>query len=313
VDQDEFVLEVGSNFQQADEEFLPDGTLQSFPLDGEFTSSTLFIGGRYGFTERFEGSFKLNFKQVNYESEPVILALPPDGADNQAVNDSIFDFGKAQKGAGDFYFRGRYNIHRGQIMVTTETELKLPTGYTPPGGTFENDEPNPATITDDVTLGDGQTDLTQRILLGVVIPATRTFARLDAGYQHRFGTPGDQVVGAFSLGQSLNKTWLLFGGVRGAYTVMEGQTIGQSFITRSPEKSAGELGVGDLETVGISLDSDFTQIEAGIIARLTDVEVRASYARIIDGENIPQINSFSLGLVYALPTPIGARPASSDQ
>jgi hypothetical protein len=297
---DEFVLGLDYNLQLADEEFLQDGTLQQFPLDGQFESSSIRINGRYGFTEKFEGAFVATFKQVSYDSDPLLLEVPEDPTRDN-VNASILDFSRSNAGAGDLFLRGRYNFVRDSILITTETELKVPTGYEQPSGTFaEGEQPSASTVEDDVTLGDGQTDLTQSMLFGAYIPASRTFMRLDVGYNLRFGTPGHQAVGLFSVGQFIGENVLLFASLDSAYTLFEGEDIGTSVITRTPEKGPGELAPDDIEEVPISLDRDWVKVEAGAILTVRDIEVRLGYGQVVWGRNIPQILSFNLGLVYSI-------------
>ena len=306
---DEFVLGLNYNLQIANEEFLPDGELQPFPLEGRFRSSTMSLDGRYGFTENFEGAFRLTFKQVNYESNPVILD-PDAGGDLQSVNDAVFDFSETRAGAGDVFLYGRYNFMRGVIVITTESEVKLPTGYEQPSGTFESaDSASPATIEDDVTLGDGQTDFTQSMLFGAFIPPTRTFVRLDLGYKVRFGSPGHQAVGLFSVGQFIGDYVLLFASADSAVTLFEGETIGTSFIAESPEKPAGELTGDDITQREITLDKDWVKVDGGAILTLRDIELRAAYSQIVWGQNIPRIQAFSLGLVYSIPHLTGEKKA----
>ncbi|MGM0557474.1 MAG: hypothetical protein ACQEVA_13910 [Myxococcota bacterium] len=297
---DEFVLGLDYNLQIADEEFLQDGTLQQFPLEGQFESSSIRLNGRYGFTENFEGAFTATFKQVTYESDPLLLEIPQD-ATRESINDDILDFSRSNAGAGDLLLHGRYNFVRSAILITTETELKVPTGYEQPAGTFaEGEEPSASTIEDDVTLGDGQTDLTQSMLFGTYIPSSRTFMRLDLGYSVRFGSPGHQAVGLFSIGQFIGENVLIFASVDSAYTLFDGESIGTSVITRSPEKQAGELTPDDLVDVPITLDRDVVKVEAGGIVSVRDIEVRVGYGQILWGRNIPRIQSFNLGLVYSI-------------
>lgn len=298
--QDQFALTLKTFHQSADKEFLSDGHLQQFPLDGQFSATGMTFGGRYGFTDRFEGAFEFDLKQVHYRATPLLLALPEDNDDVGAVTGSIFNFSHATMGAGDVYAHGRYNFVRGPLMVTSQTSLKLPTGYEAPSGTFADGVPDPTTVEDDVALGDGQADLTQRLLLGTYVAATRSFGRLGVGYSRRFGAPGDQLVGDISLGQFVGDKVLVVLGSNVAYTLFEGETIGQSFITRSPEKSAQELTADDVEAVDLSLDRDLVNIEAGVIWQLSTVELRASYSRIVAGKNIAQISAATLTVVYAI-------------
>lgn len=298
---DKFVLSLDSNYQSADEEYLPDGQLQQFPLDGKFTSITFGIGARYGISERFEAALGVNFKQINYKADPVLLDIPEGDPGSKELNEAIFDFSKSAAGVGDAQLHGRYALVSGPVRVTSQTTVQFPVGYDAPRGTFADGSPSPGAIEDDVTLGDGQTNLTQSILFGAYLPTTRSFARLDAGYRYRAGTPGDQAVGGLSVGQYLGDNLLIFLGGNGAYTLFEGESIGTSFITRSPGKAASEIDANeDIETIAITLDKDYFSVEGGAILRLRDLEVRASYGQIIWGSNIPRISTFSLGVVYAI-------------
>lgn len=294
------LITVDSNFQSADEEYLPDGTLQSFPLDGEFSAATLTPGARYGITDNFEAAFNFNIKQVTYEADTLLLALPEDPNDITQVNASIFDFNHSDAGLGDGQIFGRYNLYRSLLMVTSETSIKFPIGYSAPRPTFSQDTPNPDSIQDDVSLGDGQTDIAQAILLGLYVPPTNSFARLDLGYMHRFGAPGDQGFGSVSLGQYLGEKVLVFVGARGAYTLFDGETIGKSFITRVPDKPASEFLISDIETVDLYQDKDYVTVNGGVILKVQDVEMRASYDQVVWGKNIPQIKSYSLGIIYSM-------------
>src|SRR5690606_5453497 len=84
------------------------------------------------------------------------------------------------------------------------------------------------------TLGDAQTDLTQSLLIGLSIPRTGTFARLDGGLRLRFGAPGHQAVGGFKLGQLIGRDTIVLAGVRGFYTLTEGEQIGVTMVARDP-------------------------------------------------------------------------------
>ncbi|AWV88855.1 hypothetical protein [Bradymonas sediminis] len=294
------LITLDSNFQNADQEFLPDGTLQSFPLQGEFSAFTFTPGARYGISDDFEVAFDFNIKQVSYQSDPIVLGLPDDPTDLSQVNASIFDFSHSETGLGDGRIFGRYNLYRSLLMVTSQTSLSFPIGYSTPRGTFSEDTPNPAGIQDDVTLGDGQTDLAQAFLFGVYIPPTNSFARLDIGYAHRFGPPGDQGFASLSFGQYIGSSVLVFAGARGAYTIFDGESIGQSFITRTPDKPSNEFLVSDVEAIDITQDKDYVSVEGGVILKVQDVEMRLSYDQVVWGANIPQIKSYSLGVIYAM-------------
>ncbi len=269
---DKFVLGLDSNFQTADHEYLPDGTRQAFPLDGQFSALTFIISGRYGITDRLEGAMELEMKQVDYQANPVLLAVPDPSTDKQSLNNSIFNFSKTHSGLGDARLHLRYNFHKGLLMATTETSVKFPVGYQPPQGTFAQNMPDTTAVADDVSLGDGQVDLAQGILFGVYVPPTRSFGRLDLDYVHRFGAPGDQVTGLVSIGQYVGDMVLLFAGADGAYTVFDGEPIGTTYITYTPEKPAGQIGLSDIATNPLTLDKDYVSVEGGVILQVRSME-----------------------------------------
>lgn len=301
--QDDFALDLGYNFQFADDEYLADGSHQAFPLDGRFTSSRLSLGGRYGFTDRVEGAVRLTFKQVSYESTPYLMGAPEGeefGNRSEVYDQRLVDFSETRIGAGDFHFKGRYNFYdNGNLLkLTAETDLKLPGGYEEPKGTFADGKPSPGSVQDDVTLGDGQVDLTPSLLFGGYLPATRTFGRVDVGYSFRFGPPGDQIVGGAKIGQNIGSNVIVFAGANGAYTHGDGESIGTSFITRSPELSARELSSSDIETIDVTLDKSFLQATGGIIFRISPAELQFTYSHIVLGENLPQIQTASVRTVF---------------
>lgn len=291
---DDLLFSLNYDFQFAEREFLPDGTFQKFPLNGRFTSSTLRLGGRYGFTSRFELAADVFFKAVNYTADPVILALPSDQANLDEARSSVVDFSTSQLGAGDIYLTGRYNLLNGTVALTNEVRAKFPTGYTPPQGTFDEDT---GAVADDIALGDGQTDLEEALLFGVFIPSTRTFGRADAGFRLRFGAPGHQAFGSLKVGQFLGDHIVLFAGSSGAYTVVDGDPIGQSFISTESDLQPEDVVLGEnVVPVDLPLDKDWVSVEGGLLfIAKPGLELQASYSQILVGTNIPAIQTVSFG------------------
>ena len=321
--QDKMAIDLTYDFSYANKEYLPPGKfegLQAFPLEGEYQESRLALGLRYGFSDRFEGAVDFSFKQVSYESVPFFKGKPGSFEGREPLyngNDGIFDFSETRVGAGDFHFKGRYNVfsNGNVIKLTSETDLKLPGGYEEPEGTFASDKPDTGQIADDVTLGDGQVDLTQSILFGGYIIPTRTFVRADAGYSLRFGTPGDQLEGGLKIGQNFGQNLIFFVGSRAEYTVTDGGSIGISFISTEPDaepyQMKGGMG-GNIKQIPLTLDKDFVQLEAGMIFRLDNSEVQLSYRQIVWGRNIPAIKTASVSTVFAFPNVTG-RTAESPK
>lgn len=300
---DELSFSAYHDFQTATQEYRGDGTRQEFPLDGQFYGNTLAMGARYGFTPRLELEIDAHFKAVSYVSEPVIIALPEDSADLQTARDSILNFTQAELGLGDVYLAARYNLARNRVgAITSETRFKLPTGYKAPGQTFRDNTPSDDGIDDDVTLGDGQMDIEQSLLFGVYAPATRTFGRAGVGVRLRMGAPGHQAIADAKVGQYLGQSLMVFAGVRGALTVVEGDSLGLTYVTTRNNVTPDNIRLTDIKTDELFLDKDFVQTEAGLLLFLTDlVELQAAYSYIPVGKNISTIHSFSLGTTIRIP------------
>lgn len=301
-------LTTGFDFQMAFEEYQADGARREFPLDGTFTSQTLGLGLRYGFTEQLELGLELQLKSVAYKADPVVLGLPTDTVDLQGARDAVFDFSESAMGVGDIFLAARYNLYRRPMgVISTETRAKLPGGYRPPSQTFSTpDNPNPNAQEDDVTLGDGQTDIEQSLLFGGYVPATRTFARAGVGIRLRLGAPGHQLIGDAKVGQFLGKNFVLFGGIRGAFTLTEGETLGKTFVVTRNNVTSQNIKDSDIRQDLLSLDKDLVQTEGGLLIVLSgDAEMQVVYSYIPFGKNISAIHSVSVGTTIRIPDFIG--------
>ena len=291
------------SFASSRYEYLSDGRYLRYPLDGRFASSTLALGFRYGFTDNFEMSARPTFKLVSYEADSLVASGGPYDPESQLTLDQAraraLDFDETRLGAGDMDIAARYNLHRGYIMVTPEVSAKIPLGYQPPQETFVDT----ATLErgDDVTLGDGQIDITAALLVGAYIPWTKTFIRADAGYRHRFGSPGDQFVASAKAGQFLTEHVILFVGTRFVETVTDGEVIGVTF--NDPLEQDTETFDNTLtEQNPLTLDRSFVSIEGGAIFKLANkVELQLSFEEVVDGANYSDLRSVNFGVVTNFP------------
>ena len=109
------------------------------------------------------------------------------------------------------------------------------------------------------------------------------------------------MVGGVKIGQNIGDSIIVYAGTRGVYTLFEGDPIGKSFITRSPEKSASELKPSDVETVEISLDKDYLEVSGGVIFRLNNAEITLAYSQTVLGRNIPRIHTASATTAFSIP------------
>ena len=314
----EIALVAGYDYQFANQEFLDRGTpdrplplRQNFPLRGRYSASTLNLGVRAGFTDRLEFELQLPIKLVSYTSDPVILL--PDAMPGPMTFDyyqrNIIDLGRSRQGIGDIWITGRYNLIRWPVALAIEGRLKTPTGYDGPAGTFGDDPDSeqdfvdnaatlvtPENVTDDVALGDGQVDLNLNVLLGASFPS-RTFIRLDAGYNLRFGA-GDQVLGSFKVGQAIGSRLLVYADVRFAYTVTEGPLIGISVAANDPNLPAADyVGTDNLRLRELRLERDAVDVSVGAILRINEKsEINLGYGRTVWGRNTAAVNAFFIGV-----------------
>lgn len=293
-----------TDFQYATDEFLITGEHQAFPLDGRFFSMNVRAGVRYGLTDRTEIGTNLVGSYVGYFSDPVYLGdiIAPDVGDEgsaERFRANIASFNRNAGGIGDLrlYLRQRFTPLR-RFVAAGEIVLKLPTGYTDPEGTFDEDDPSRG-INDDVALGDGQTDIDAKLLLGWV-PVNDWFLRLDAGYRIRTGGPGHQTMGAFKTGYRISDLVLPYVGVEGEYTVFDGDTVGQTFVAIDADVPASEFTGDNVRAEHLRLDRDWIRPSVGMIFALGGRDIDLSYGYVVWGRNVAQTHVFSLGTTFSI-------------
>ena len=317
------------NYQVATTEFLDSGGERAYPLRGQYSGSTYTLGVRAGFTDRLEFEVQVPIRFVSFEADTVILAPCP--TDPTTMEDcdpdeevahyrrNVLDFNGATAGLGDLILAGRYRWFLEPFAMASELRIKTPTGYDGPEGTF-GEEPRtrqefidalgrgervaaPENISDDVTLGDGQLDLTLSQLFGIALP-TRTFIRIDMGYALRTGGAADQITGAFRMGQLIFDRFIVYAGVRVDYSVQEGRSIGVSVDAVDPDVRAVDYSAADLNPRTVRLYRDIVDVGGGIIYKITDsVELNLGVSRIVWGHNVAAVNSLSFGIAVRTQAP----------
>lgn len=313
--QGDLVLSAGFDHQRADREYLDEGGARPFPLRGLYEASTFTLGVRAGFTDKIEFEAQLPIRTVNYDSDPVILLPPPEGSTESSLDyyqRNIIHLTRSETGVGDFVIAGRYGWMRVPWALATELRVKAPTGYDPPAGTFGSrprdrqafvegvrNFVNPENVQDDVTLGDGQLDLTLSMLAGHVL-SSGTFLRIGAGYNLRLGDAGDQVVGELKVGQAIGRTFLVYAGVRGGYTLSKGKVIGISVAAEDPALPAEDYGgVENLRLRELTLDRDYMDVGGGFIVRMSPrLELNAAYEHTALGRNTAATHTVALSLAF---------------
>ena len=305
------VLQLQYRTEFADREYLPDGTNQAFPLNGEFGAQSVELGLRTGLGYRFEASLMVIYKSIDFTADPLFLTTENSSGETVPVS-PIFSFSEQLEGLSDIYFALRYNAVDGPVKITSELELKVPSGYDKPEGTFEDDAPtlsDPETsdgtipegelpIRDDLTLGDGQVDVTAQLLFGTYIPQSRTFAKANGGFRMRFNGPGEQVVWGLKVGQFIGEHIVLFSEVSGAHTVFKGDIVGKSFATRLPETPALGFPLANFDFIDLRLDKDVVDFSGGFLLKFDQYEVVVSGGKVIDGANVAELLFASVGTLY---------------
>lgn len=306
------VLGVKAGTDFASREFLIDDRReQEFPLNGEFEAYRLELSARYGFFEGLEGGARIELKNVSYISDPVIIPTTPD--DEQLCNEldaslegcrnSVSDFTSSQSGFGDLYLNTVVQHLGGSARAASNIEIKIPTGYDEPEGTFVANQPSTA-ILDDIALGDGRVHIQYRLETGVFFPSTGTVFEFAGGYRARLGAPGDQTIGEIKLGQNVGERLFVFLGADAAYTIFEGRAltddrgeVATTFVSNSPATPAEEFELAQAEEREFRLDYDFARATGGLIIRLAGREIVLSASTIFWGDNIARLSNVSLGVL----------------
>lgn len=337
------VISGGTNYQFANSEFFQETAPgQQYPgerpysLRGEYQGVTLFTSLRAGVVDRFEFEFTLPFRSVSYTADPILL-LP--GAESPMCDAScaatgsranVINFSRGALGIGDLGLALRYALIRAPspFVMAAEVKFKAPSGYAAPEGTFgarpqsiqeflamAGTLARPENVRDDVTLGDGQLDITASILTGVGL-RSGTFFRLDAGFNGRFGGAGQQIVGNFRAGQSIGRSLVLYGGANLQYSITKGRVIGVSVAAIDPTLPASQYGsMGPFYNLlprEVTLDRDAVDLAAGMIVRLTPTtELNFGYSRTVWGRNVSGTHSVSL--TFSASTDWGSAPTRAGR
>lgn len=316
----DLALTAWTSVQTARQEFFESGGARNFPLNGRYNGTTLGLTLRAGITDRLELEFGLPVRTVSYQSDPVVLNPQPAGSTESPIDyyqRNVINLSRTASGIGDLTLAGRYRLMLQPFAMALELRFKLPSGYPGPSGTF-GDQPStaaafaanparyasPENVRDDVTLGDGQVDITPSILLGYAFP-TRTFVRLDAGYNVRLGAAGHQVVGALRVGQFIGDVVLLYAWAQAAVNVTEGRVIGVSVAAQNPDLPAAQyVNDNNLLLRELRLERSNLDVGGGVIVRFTpNVELNLGYSRTLWGQNTALVDQVfvSLGARTTLP------------
>jgi hypothetical protein len=297
--QGDVAVKLSTDVQYANREFLLAGDNVPFSLDGQFWAGNFRSDIRYGISDRLEIGGSLSFSYVGYDADPVFFGSGTintdyEGGTNEDIRANIVSLDQTAAGLGDLrlFMRNRWTPI-GRAVFATELNVKIPTGYRQPAGTFNDDDPSQG-VADDVTIGDGQMDITALALAGFS-PTWNWFIRLDAGARARLFGPAPQVVGAFKTGVRITPTFLPYIFCDAQITVGEGREIGDTYITNNPELDAVDFDLDDLEIIPQRLDRSSVVPGIGAIFTFNDRDIDVNYSTVVWGRNTAQLHIFSIG------------------
>lgn len=169
-------------------------------------------------------------------------------------------------GFGDLRASARLRLLDGRIPVSVAGEVKIPTGYSPTA--------NPA-------LGNGERDVTARVLAGSSIG--QIYVTADAAWTHRGGAFLDEIGGSFEVGERLLDYYTIRAVIRGVRPAGTPRSASGDALfdpaTSSPRSSTLDLAVGAEVLAGITLE--------------------AALSQVLTGENTLAGSSFEAGVVWS--------------
>ena len=304
--EDTLVLSTGFDVQFAGDEFLNTGTRQAYPLGGQFFSTSLGFGVRFGLSDRVELSARTSVSYLSHEAGEAYFGPSPDEAGSlEEIRGGILSFDRQVAGLGDIWLHLRYRMTpRQRFVATLEFHVKAPTGYqTTTGPTSERDEPleteSGNVIIDDVGLGDGQLDVGAQLLFGYAA-AAGWFLRTEGGVRARFFGPGHQALAALKFGGRVMDAWVPYVATDFTYTFTDGEVVGQVWTTDVPETDPIDFSIDDVVTRDQTFDRSVLRVSIGSIVTLADQEIDISYSFIPWGENVAQLHILAIGTQFVL-------------
>ena len=293
---------VSGDMQWANSEWLINGDYGRFPLDGRYFSANMRASVRYGITDRLEIGAETGLSHVQYNADEIYFGDPlvPNFdavQSNQQIAENITSLDRRVTGVSDVQIYVKYRLTPDKLwrfVATPELHFKIPTGYERPAGTFEGDDFGQG-VADDVTLGDGQLDITANMHFGV-IPHPRWFNRLSVGFRLRLFGPGPQILASYKTGVRIGTFLIPYAEIGITHTVIEGKTVGMTFATATPELPAAEFTADDLLLLPWIPDRSHLQPRFGLIFSQPKWEVDIAFTTTVWGINIAQVNTVSVGV-----------------
>ncbi|NIV71178.1 MAG: hypothetical protein GWN16_00085 [Calditrichae bacterium] len=211
-----------------------------------FTDYSLYLYGEYGLFERTS----------------VVLSTP---LVKQSQNEANFLLGETTGlVAGDVEIQAKYQFWDSGVVASLLGGVKIPLVYD---------------VVDIPPLGNGETDLDGKLLIGASFYPIPAYATGDVGYRQRGGDFVDEINFSFEAGYTFFQKYLLRFLATGI---------------RSVESAQGESTL-----LGFPLEQERTRAGGGIIYQLNNrLEIDVTYLNTFSGKNIPKSNEIFIGVAY---------------
>ena len=303
VPQGAVAVTLGTEFVTATDEWLPDGTFQEYPLDGRFTGYRLRLTTRIGLTDRTELSLSTAYMQNNFNVDGFYLGAPPEElADLDQLRDGFINLQNDATGIGDVFMhlRSRLATQR-RWLLTSEIELRVPTRYGRPTGTFINDDPSQG-VGNQVALGEGRVAAGAALLLGLV-PTSGLYITQTVGFRYRFEGPPPQLHGAFKIGGRVAPMLVPWFTVDGVWSLGTGDSVGLSFITSDPSQPANRFDPSTLTTIERTLDEAWLRLGVGTTIPLGTQSIDFGYYYVALGRSTARSHTVSASVIILIGGP----------
>lgn len=166
--------------------------------------------------------------------------------------------------AGDLELQAKYQFLSKAIVASVLGGAKIPVAYN---------------IVDNPPLGNGETDIDAKFLLGVSFYPIPAYATGDIGYRYRGGEFVDELH----------------------YNLEAGYTVFDKFLFKFMFNGIRHLqdAAGESNLFGFPLEQDRTRIGGGLIFLLnSQVEIEVDYLDTTAGLNIPKTKEFFVGIAW---------------
>ncbi|RMF63499.1 MAG: hypothetical protein D6743_10635 [Calditrichaeota bacterium] len=180
-------------------------------------------------------------------------------------------------GLADLYFGFRYRLSQTRWVVAVQSGVKIAPGY-------ETDEDKLGSAP---PLGDGQTDVEFRLLLGRSLFNYKGYVNVDTGYRARSGEPVDEIPFSLELGMELTKEYQLIGRLQGVRSISE--KAGQSDFRIVNGMIRNFVGTGAVE--------DFLTGQLQLVYHIhPTIDLSFEVAQVLTGRNTSYATTVGIGV-----------------